>query len=128
VVFRRNLLLFPLLLSSCLDLQLTRRPYRIILHGESIGGMVACHVARTHPVDALVCDRTFATLDSTAARLLVRLSIHFRTALYIIYFLAPPRPISRASGLAWDSSTARCGPRMSCGTFLPAPVPRSFCR
>jgi pimeloyl-ACP methyl ester carboxylesterase len=62
--------------TSLFVLQLTRRPFRIILHGESIGGMVACHVARTHPVDALVCDRTFATLDATAARLLVSLAVH----------------------------------------------------
>lgn len=33
--------------------------------------MVACHLARTQPVDCLVCDRTFATLDATAARLMV---------------------------------------------------------
>jgi hypothetical protein len=62
------------LTSKCLALQRTRRPYRIILHGESIGGMVACHLARHRPVDALVCDRTFASLDATAARLMV--SVH----------------------------------------------------
>lgn len=44
---------------------------RIVVHGESIGGMVACHLARHLPVDALICDRTFATLDATAARLMV---------------------------------------------------------
>jgi len=33
--------------------------------------MVASHLARTVPVDCLVCDRTFATLDATAARLMV---------------------------------------------------------
>jgi hypothetical protein len=33
--------------------------------------MVACHLARHRPVDALVCDRTFASLDATAARLMV---------------------------------------------------------
>lgn len=54
------------------NLQRTRRPYRIILHGESIGGMVATHLARNYPVDALVCDRTFCSLDATAARLMVR--------------------------------------------------------
>ena len=32
---------------------------------------MACHLARTVPVDCLVCDRTFATLDATAARLMV---------------------------------------------------------
>eukprot|EP00598_Pedospumella_elongata_P005315 CAMPEP_0184979772 /NCGR_PEP_ID=MMETSP1098-20130426/9913_1 /TAXON_ID=89044 /ORGANISM="Spumella elongata, Strain CCAP 955/1" /LENGTH=960 /DNA_ID=CAMNT_0027503105 /DNA_START=470 /DNA_END=3352 /DNA_ORIENTATION=- len=53
-------------------LQRTRRPNKIIIHGESIGGMVACHLARTVPVDCLVCDRTFATLDATAARLMGR--------------------------------------------------------
>eukprot|EP00428_Durinskia_dybowskii_P077740 CAMPEP_0170356300 /NCGR_PEP_ID=MMETSP0117_2-20130122/1100_1 /TAXON_ID=400756 /ORGANISM="Durinskia baltica, Strain CSIRO CS-38" /LENGTH=996 /DNA_ID=CAMNT_0010610391 /DNA_START=441 /DNA_END=3431 /DNA_ORIENTATION=- len=51
-------------------IQCTRRPYRIIMHGESIGGMVASHVASTFPVDALICDRTFCTLDATAARLM----------------------------------------------------------
>ncbi|KAJ1428563.1 Alpha/Beta hydrolase protein, partial [Ochromonadaceae sp. CCMP2298] len=53
-----------------LHLQQTRAPARIIVHGESIGGMIACHLARSYPVDALVCDRTFASLDATAARLL----------------------------------------------------------
>jgi hypothetical protein len=48
----------------------TRRPVRIVVHGESIGGMVACHLARHYPVDALVCDRTFSMLDATAARLM----------------------------------------------------------
>jgi pimeloyl-ACP methyl ester carboxylesterase len=53
-----------------LHLQQTRNPARILVHGESIGGMIACHVAKVYPVDALVCDRTFASLDATAARLL----------------------------------------------------------
>lgn len=57
----------------CALIQRTRHPKRIILHGESIGGMVACHVARHMPVDVLVCDRTFSTLDATAARLMVSL-------------------------------------------------------
>jgi hypothetical protein len=45
-------------------------PNRIIIHGESIGGMIACHIAKTYPVDALICDRTFSSLDGTAARLM----------------------------------------------------------
>jgi hypothetical protein len=43
---------------------------RLIIHGESIGGMTASHIARHCGADMLVCDRTFASLDSTAARLL----------------------------------------------------------
>ena len=43
------------------------------------GGMIACHVANTHSVDLLVCDRTFASLDAVAARLLgqVRAYLYF---------------------------------------------------
>ena len=37
---------------------------------------MACHLARTVPVDCLVCDRTFATLDATAARLMVSVVLH----------------------------------------------------
>ena len=50
----------------------TRVVGRLIVHGESIGGMSACHVAALTPslVDLLVCDRTFASLDAVAARLL----------------------------------------------------------
>ena len=32
--------------------------------------MIACHIAKTYPVDALICDRTFSSLDATAARLM----------------------------------------------------------
>ena len=32
--------------------------------------MIACHIAKTYPVDALICDRTFSSLDGTAARLM----------------------------------------------------------
>ena len=46
-------------------------PYqKIIIHGESIGGLVACHIAKTYSIDALICDRTFSSLDATASRLL----------------------------------------------------------
>ena len=34
------------------------------------GGMIACHVAKLEGADFLVCDRTFASLDAVAARLL----------------------------------------------------------
>lgn len=71
-------------------LQRVLRPQKILVHGESIGGLVACHLAATFSsqnssnsssssggsggssvvVAGLVCDRTFASLDSTAARLL----------------------------------------------------------
>ena len=43
---------------------------KILIHGESIGGLVACHIAKSCSVDALICDRTFSSLDATAARLL----------------------------------------------------------
>jgi hypothetical protein len=48
----------------------TRGVKRMVVHGESIGGMVACHVVRTCGADLLICDRTFASLDSVASRLL----------------------------------------------------------
>ncbi len=47
-----------------------RNPSALIVHGESIGGMAACYVASRCPVEGLVCDRTFASLDSVASRLL----------------------------------------------------------
>ena len=50
-----------------------RQVGRLVLHGESIGGLSACHVARRlglGQVDLLICDRTFASLDAVAARLL----------------------------------------------------------
>lgn len=46
---------------------------KFIVHGQSLGGMVACHVAAASPagsVSLLVCDRTFASLDSVAGRML----------------------------------------------------------
>lgn len=33
-------------------------------------GMVACHVAKECDVDMLICDRTFASLDAVACRML----------------------------------------------------------
>ncbi len=47
-----------------------RQPAAFIVHGESIGGLAACFVARSCQVDLLVCDRTFASLDALATRLL----------------------------------------------------------
>lgn len=47
-----------------------RPPRRMIIHGESLGGMVACHLARKYKIDLLVCDRTFASLDGVANRML----------------------------------------------------------
>lgn len=44
--------------------------HRILVHGESLGGMVACHLARKYKIDLLVCDRTFASLDGVANRML----------------------------------------------------------
>ena len=78
-------------------IQRERRPFRIILHGESIGGMVACHLARRVPVDALVCDRTFATLDATAARLMVRFSRTGCACHNTPHILS----LLRGGGLAW---------------------------
>lgn len=46
------------------------KPLKVIVHGESIGGMIACYLARHAAVDGLVCDRTFASLDATASRLM----------------------------------------------------------
>ncbi len=48
----------------------TFNPKFVLVHGESIGGMIACHIARKKQVDALVCDRTFASLDAAACRLM----------------------------------------------------------
>ena len=48
----------------------TRGVRKLIIHGESIGGMMACHVARVCGADLLICDRTFCSLDAVAARLL----------------------------------------------------------
>lgn len=45
-------------------------PSKLIIHGESIGGMIACHIARHCNVEALICDRTFSSLDSAASRLM----------------------------------------------------------
>jgi hypothetical protein len=45
-------------------------PLALIVHGESIGGLAACYVASHYTVEGLVCDRTFASLDAVATRLL----------------------------------------------------------
>eukprot|EP01041_Mallomonas_annulata_P010249 gene10249-21380_t len=42
---------------------------RLVVHGESIGGMVACHIAKSTDIDLLVVDRSFASLQSLAGRL-----------------------------------------------------------
>lgn len=56
---------------------------RIAVHGESIGGMVACHVARhCEGVELLVADRTFSTLSAVADRLMFSwagAALHFFT-------------------------------------------------
>ena len=43
-----------------------------LVHGQSIGGMIACHIASKFPkqVSGLICDRTFGSLDATASRLM----------------------------------------------------------
>ena len=43
---------------------------KLLLHGESIGGMMACHGAKVCGTDLLICDRTFCSLDAVAERLL----------------------------------------------------------
>lgn len=47
-----------------------RKITRLAAHGESIGGMVATHIARTcNEIELLVADRTFANLPAVAQRL-----------------------------------------------------------
>lgn len=48
------------------------RPRSVLVHGESIGGMVAAHVAAHCNVTGLVCDRTFGSLDAAARRILAQ--------------------------------------------------------
>jgi len=42
---------------------------RIIVHGRSMGGMVACFVGKNCDVAAVIADRTFSQLDAVAERL-----------------------------------------------------------
>lgn len=42
---------------------------KLLLHGESIGGMAAAHAARVCGCELLVCDRTFTSLDALAERI-----------------------------------------------------------
>ena len=47
---------------------------RVIIHGESVGGMIATHIA-SHSVHRdciklLVCDKSFGSLDAVASRLM----------------------------------------------------------
>eukprot|EP01036_Dinobryon_divergens_P033892 gene33892-43786_t len=51
-------------------LQRELSPQSLIVHGESIGGMVACHIAKECNIDILICDRTFASLDAVAFRMM----------------------------------------------------------
>ena len=55
-----------------------RHVEKLIIHGESIGGMIACHVASSvvPPPNMLVADRTFSSLDATAARLMGMWAYH----------------------------------------------------
>lgn len=48
----------------------TRQVQKLVLHGESIGGMMACHAANICGADLLICDRTFCSLDAVAERLM----------------------------------------------------------
>lgn len=36
------------------------------IHGESLGGMIACHLAKSKAVDYLFADRTFCSLSEVA--------------------------------------------------------------
>jgi esterase/lipase len=45
---------------------------KIAVHGESIGGILATHLASHCQVDLLVADRTFANLEAVAARLIAQ--------------------------------------------------------
>jgi hypothetical protein len=69
-----------------------------ILHGESIGGMIACSIAANYPkhISALICDRTFASLDATASRLMgnwagnfMRFGAFWNTCVIMDYLNAP---------------------------------------
>jgi len=51
-------------------LRLERRVAKLVIHGESIGGMCAAHVAAHCPPELLICDRSFASLDAVAQRLM----------------------------------------------------------
>lgn len=46
------------------------RDTKIIVHGISLGGAVAAHIARKNLCDFLVCDRTFGDLSEVPRRLL----------------------------------------------------------
>ena len=49
----------------------TRNPTgRVLVHGESMGGVAAAHMARHASIDLLVCDRTFYSISAVAERLL----------------------------------------------------------
>jgi hypothetical protein len=43
---------------------------KILVHGESIGGMAACYLAKHASIDLLIADRTFASLDAVAMRMM----------------------------------------------------------
>lgn len=43
---------------------------RILVHGESIGGIASCFASSSSIVSLLVCDRTFSSLDATATRIM----------------------------------------------------------
>lgn len=70
----------------------TYHPSRILLHGESIGGMIACYMAAHAPIalrpviGGLICDRTFASLDATAARLLFGTNLISYAMQYIVWW------------------------------------------
>jgi hypothetical protein len=46
--------------------KVTKRSARIGVHGESLGGAVACHMANKFDINFLFADRTFSSLADVA--------------------------------------------------------------
>lgn len=42
------------------------KPQKLVFHGESLGGMVACHLGRTKQGTLLFADRTFSSISEIA--------------------------------------------------------------
>ena len=75
---------------------------KLVVHGESMGGMVACHVAARQPVSLLFADRTFASIEQIAAT-----------------YTPKARPILRAltqwnTDVVTDYVSAKCFKMLSC--------------
>jgi pimeloyl-ACP methyl ester carboxylesterase len=68
-------------------LKTSRRARDVIVHGESIGGMVACYVAKVCQTQLLVCDRTFCSLDAVASRMMGQVTATFVVGICLSLFL-----------------------------------------